>query len=208
MARRKQNLAPWILGGVALYMLARPRAAAAAPTNGNGITNGNGNGTPAGNGFVAPDPAGWQFEPVNGFAFDNGNGNGNGSTVYLGETCRPPQPIGPGEHAGPNCKFRAILPPMYRPGAGSGLLGLAPMGHSGWSIPQEWYPGMGAGNGNGNGWQIIPAGGASGIGPRPHGFRPREEYYPHHAIKGWWQAWAHPGQVALERAPKNGSSGG
>ena len=66
----------------------------------------------------------------------NGNGNGNGGAVV---------DAGVGvNRAGPLCKYRGILPPMYRTGGGlNPLNGNPPAGATGWSIPEEWYPGMG-----------------------------------------------------------------
>ena len=72
----------------------------------------------------------------------NGNGNGNSDTTTTpaGVPCVPPQRIPTGFSPAAGCKQRTILPIGYRPNPFSP--GAAGAGFSGWSIPEEWYPGM------------------------------------------------------------------
>jgi len=57
-----------------------------------------------------------------------------------GIPCRPPQRIPDGGAPGAGCKSRWVLPIGYRPTPMSP--GISGPGFSGWSIPEEWYPGM------------------------------------------------------------------
>ena len=128
MARRKQNVFPWLLGLAGLYFLWRPQEARAA--NGNG--NGNGNG-----GIVDLTSTG---QPVLSHISPLTTPPGGPAPVYLGEDCFPPQPIPPGGRAfSYRCKFRALLPEEFRAAAGAPS-GNPPPNHSGWSIPRTWQP--------------------------------------------------------------------
>jgi hypothetical protein len=65
-----------------------------------------------------------------------GGDNGGASGV----ACRPPQRIPIGQTPAGGCKPRTLLPLGYR--SSPFQPGTAGAGYSGWSIPEEWYPGM------------------------------------------------------------------